>query len=511
MSRLTFSALMATCLFSASAPAQLPVVESSPAVKLTASANNDFACDLYRKLAKDKDNADKNLFVSPWSINSALAMTMEGARNDTAAEMGQVLRLPKELRQAGERPWKLDSYHAGFAELQRRCTGQVDAKKDQADRAKLAALRKELEGLNDKIKKERGKEPPDVVTKAHLVAAEINRLQREIDRVELHVANAIWGEQTYPFDPAFFDRVAAHYGTGVVRQADFINNFPGERLKINRWVEDQTKERIKDLIPEMKKEEGAVVRMILVNAIYFKGQWSEPFQKRWTKQEPFLCADGTKRDAAFMHSPLLARYAAFHGDGAIFATPRSFLDVKKDEKTYPDADGFLIAELPYKGGKLAMVVLVPQSRLGLPALEAKLTGETLTRWLGRLEGRSIQMTMPKFKMETRFELGKTLADLGMPLAFDEGKADFSGMSRSSDPNDNLYISRVIHKAFVEVNEEGTEAAAATAVLMSVVPVSAPPPPPFIPVVRADRPFLFLIREVETGAVLFMGRMTTPSK
>lgn len=509
MSRLTFSALMAMCLLSASVRAQLPVVEPSPAIKLTASANNDFACDLFRKLAKNKDHADKNLFVSPWSISSALAMTMEGARNVTAVEMGQVLRLPNELRQVGAKPWKLDSYHNGFAELQRRCTGQVDAKKDQADRAKLASLRKELEGLNDRIKKERGKEPPDVVTKAHLVAAEINRLQQEIDRVELHVANAIWGEQTYPFDPAYFDRVAAHYGTGVVKQADFIKNFPGERLKINRWVEDQTKERIKDLVPELKKEEGALIRMILVNAIYFKGQWSEPFRKEWTKQEPFLCADGTKHDAAFMHSQLVARYAAFHGDGAIFATPRSLLDVKQEEKAYPDADGFLIAELPYKGSKLAMVVLVPQSPSGLPALEAKLTGETLTLWLGRLEKRSIQLTLPKFKMETQFELGKTLADLGMPLAFNGLKADFSGMSKSSNPDDNLSISRVIHKAFVEVNEEGTEAAAATAVLMSVFPRSSPPPPPFIPVVRADRPFLFLIREVEAGAILFMGRMTTP--
>jgi serpin B len=274
-------------------------------------------------------------------------------------------------------------------------------------------------------------------------------------------------------------------------------------------VEGRTKERIKDLIPALKKEEGELVRMILVNAIYFKGQWTEPFEKRWTKEQPFHLADGSKTQVDLMHLGLTARYAAFNGNGVLFDTPVFFND---KGKSYPDADGFLMAELPYKGNRLAMVLIAPQNPKGLPALEAKLTGDTLTRWMSQMQNRVVLMRVPKFKLETEYQaMAKSLKEMGMKLALDGFKADFSGMTNSSNAADRLHISKVIHKAFVEVNEEGTEAAAATAVLMSVVPTSAAPAPRFNPEFRADRPFLFLIREVDTGAILFMGRMTTPAK
>jgi len=167
----------------------------------------------------------------------------------------------------------------------------------------------------------------------------------------------------------------------------------------------------------------------------------------------------------------------------------------------------VIAELPYKGNRLAMTVIVPRDPKGLAALEKKLDGANLAIWLSRLQPRNVQMWLPKFKMDTQYELGPTLGKVGMKKAFDPNEADFTGMSKSGE---KLYISRVIHKAFVDVNEEGTEAAAATAVIVAV-PTSAPTTFPFIPDVRADRPFIFLIREVDTGAILFMGRMTTPTK
>jgi len=180
----------------------------------------------------------------------------------------------------------------------------------------------------------------------------------------------------------------------------------------------------------------------------------------------------------------------------------------KKEATYPDDNGFLLAELPYKGDKLAMVVIAPRNPKGLPALEAKLSGQALAQWLGKLDNRDVRVALPKFKLETDYSLGDKLQAMGMKLAFDERRANFHGISKSRNPDDNLSISRVLHKAFVEVNEEGTEAAAATAVMMAV-PTSAPVAVPFIPEFRGDRPFLFLITEVDSGAVLFMGRMNGP--
>lgn len=485
-----------------STPKPLPISE---ATKTTTRASNEFACNLYRQLASDKPDA--NAFVSPWSISSALAMTLEGARGDCAAEMGLVLGLPKELRQAGDRPWRLDSYHEGFADLQRRCTPPRDLVKDAATRAKIAELRRELTALNQRLAKNFS---PALDKTARSLATTINQLQQQIDLFELNVANAIWGEKTYPFDPAYADSVGRYYGTGLVREADFLNNFPTERAKINRWVEDQTKEKIKNLIPEIPPEQARLIRMILVNAIYFKGQWSEPFEKKWTKDEPFLLADGTKKATPLMRQTLAGRYAAFNADGSFFETPVLVGFATKKEKLYPSSDGFVIAELPYKGNRLAMTVIAPRSPNGLQAIEKQLTGDALTRWLSRLQPRSVQVKLPKFKLETEYELGPVMEKLGMKKAFTPRVADFTGMSKSSNPDDRLYISRVIHKAFVDVNEEGTEAAAATAVIMAV-PTSVPQVYPFTPEFYADRPFLVLIREVDTGAILFMGRMTTPGK
>jgi serpin B len=501
ISWLSLSALIGFT-FATVAWTQTPIPKAAPpsdAVKQTARANNDFTCDMMRELAKEEG---KNTFFSPWSISSALAMTLEGARNDTAEEMGKTLRLPPGLHQGGEQPWRLEPYHLGFAEMQRRCTPPRDLVKDAATRDKVVAMRKELATVNQQLNK---RYTPEMEKKALQLASNINHLEAQIDLFELNVANAVWGEKTYPFDAGYIDSVTRHYGKGLVREADFINQFPAERAKINRWVEEQTKNKIKDLIPELRPEEARLLRMVLVNAIYFKGQWSEPFKKESTRSEPFFLGSGATIKAPLMNSTLSGRYAAFNEDGSYFETPQ-FVRVDEKAKTYPGDGGFVIAEIPYKGNKLAMTVIVPRKANGLPAIEKKLTGESLTHWLGRLQARSVQVKLPKFKLDTHYELGKSLSDLGMKKAFEEKNADFTGMSKSGE---KLYISRVIHKAFVDVNEEGTEAAAATAVMMAT-PSSMPLAFPFTPIFNADRPFLCLIREVETGAVLFMGRITNPN-
>jgi serine protease inhibitor len=485
---------------------------TGPAVQ----ANNDFACELYRNLSKENDG--KNLFFSPYSISNALAMTLEGARGETAAEMGKVMGLPESLQNIGEEskilPWKTGPYHQGFADLNRRLTKPADAPKDLAVRTKMAELRDKLNKANKNItvleKQGNFNELNKALDEARKLADGFNALAKQVDQYELRVANAVWGEKTYPFEPAYLAAIEKYYGRDLLRNADFKNQFPKERATINGWVEEQTNKRIKDLIPDYPPAVARLVRMILVNAIYFKGQWATPFDRKQTKDDTFFLGNGgnTKVPLMYIHHGQTS-YAAFNADGSLFDTPKTIPIQDGDKvKKYPAGDGFLMVELPVKGDKLSMVVLAPQKTDGLAALEARLTGKNLASWIGKLQKRSVEATLARFKMDTDYSLGETLQKMGMKLAFQERIADFTGMSASRNPDDRLYISKVLHKAFVEVNEEGAEAAAATAVIM-LAPTGAPVNLPFNPSFRADRPFLFLIRDMESGAVLFLGRVTQP--
>jgi serine protease inhibitor len=209
------------------------------------------------------------------------------------------------------------------------------------------------------------------------------------------------------------------------------------------------------------------------------------------------------------------RYAAFRGDGTFFDTPARVPLGAVDEKTvYPDERGFTVLELPYKGGEVSMLVLLPRSAGGLEALEKQLTAENLGAWVGKLRQRSVHVYLPKFRVETKYDLGQALQGMGMERAFKDPRAadgaQFDGMSQSQDPSQKLYVSKVLHKAFVEVNEKGTEAAAATAVMMPKAE-AAPQSVPFTPTFRADRPFLFLVRDRQSGSVLFLGRVLNPTE
>ncbi|HKB36860.1 MAG TPA: serpin family protein, partial [Gemmataceae bacterium] len=290
--------------------AKVPIDKPEPKISpnnTALKASNDFACDLYRSL--DQENRGKNLFFSPYSISSALAMTLEGARGATAAEMGQVLRLPPALRRtsgdAKELPWKTAPYHQDFGALNRRFNTSSDPAKDQAQRRKLAELRLELEQMNRQLvlldKQGKFDAAFNLQAKAQKVADAINALQVQLDPYELRVANALFGEKTYPFERTYLDTIGKHYGNGLLHQADFRNSFPAERNKINAWVEEQTKKRIRDLIAKLPPEVGSRVRLILVNAIYFKGFWMSPFDEKQTRKEDFLLADGGKHPVAIMH------------------------------------------------------------------------------------------------------------------------------------------------------------------------------------------------------------------
>jgi serine protease inhibitor len=499
-------------------------LEMTPAVAAVVKSNSDFALDLYGRLKAD--NAGKNLFFSPYSVSGALAMVAEGARGETAEQMGKVLRFPEAARRGGDDgkllPWDMPQVHTGFAALNDHFrAGSRGAPK--AVREKIEALRKNLQAANQSAAElaRAGKfaEQEKAARKSQALAAELNKLQSEYGQYELRVANALWGEKSYPFQQSYLDTIHKYYRTGGLFPVDFRNDYEGARRRINGWVEEQTANRIKDLIPANAVDEEAkkLMRLVLTNAIYFKGEWAEVFAEGQTKDEDFALGGGRRVRVPLMSRGGMgsARYAAFRGDGSFFDTPARVPRGNIDEKkVYPDERGFTVLELPYKGGEVSMVVLLPRSADGLEALEKKLTSENLAAWVGKLQHRGVHVLLPKFKVETKYDLGKTLEGMGMARAFKDPRADdgaqFDGMSESQEPSQKLFISKVLHKAFVEVNEKGTEAAAATAVLM-MMPTAAVGSTPFTPTFRADQPFLFLVRDRKSGSILFLGRMVNPTE
>jgi len=291
--------------------------------------------------------------------------------------------------------------------------------------------------------------------------------------MRLHVVNAAWGERTYAFKSSYLDTLAANYGTGL-NLLDFINNFNSARVTINDWVAGQTENRIKDLLPDGSVDSGT--RLVLTNAVYFNAAWMTPFDPVNTYDGTFNLVDGTTVTTKFMGGSLL-NVPALQGDG------------------------FAAVSLPYQDDRLSLLVVVPDSGT-LAAFEASLDTTKLGAIVAGLTNQHVLLHMPRFRTETSQSLAALLQALGMTSAFVGGQADFSGM----DGTHNLYISRVIHKAFIDVAEKGTEAAAATAVVMA--PGSAAPSGLDI---YADRPFLYFLRDQPTGAVIFMGRVLDPSK
>jgi serpin B len=287
----------------------------------------------------------------------------------------------------------------------------------------------------------------------------------------LNIVNAIWGQKDYAFLNSFLDTLAVNYGAGL-RLLDFINETEAARVTINDWVAEQTEGRIEDLIPQGAL--NAWTRLVLTNAIYFNAAWLNPFDEGGTYDGTFHRLDGSQ-----VTVPMMRQTESFG---------------------YGEGDGYQAVALPYDGNELDMVILLPDSGQ-FEAFEAALSAETVAGIIDDISYQKVALTMPQFEFESEFSLKEALAALGMPIAFDDSQADFSGMAG----NQELYISDVIHKAFVSVDEEGTEAAAATAVIIAA---SAAPAEPVT--VTIDRPFIFLIRDIESGAILFVGRTMNPA-
>ena len=285
----------------------------------------------------------------------------------------------------------------------------------------------------------------------------------------LNIVNAIWGQKDYEFLSSFLDVLAENYGAGL-RILDFITETEKSRVTINDWVSDQTEERIEDLIPQGAI--GELTRLVLTNAIYFNAAWKYPFNKDMTANSPFYLLDDGQ-----VTVPMMKQTESFG---------------------YTKGEGYQAVELLHDGGELSMVVILPEAGK-FQAFEETLNAQQVDAIINDLQYTEVALTMPRFEFESEFSLKDTLAGMGMPVAF-SGAADFSGMTGTPD----LCISEVIHKAFVSVDEAGTEAAAATAVIMTRSALSEPAVE-----VAIDCPFIFLIRDIETGAVLFVGRVLNP--
>ncbi len=390
--------------------------------------NNGFALELYGRLRGDEGN----LFFSPYSISTALAMTYSGARGATAGQIAEALRFPTERNKG------LDGDKQG------RGLDRIE-KTVMNDERLAAAFGKLQKGLKADPKRE---------------------------GYELSVANALWGQEGYEFREQFIELVKSDY-EGRLSEVDFAGAAESARGTINAWVEKRTKNKIKDLIKPGVL--NSMTRLVLTNAIYFKGAWDRPFQEAATRSAPFTLSGGEKVNVPMMN--------------------------QRDNFRYAEGESFQSLELPYAGDELSMVILLPKKPDGLSDFEKTLTAKSLSDWLAKLGKRKVIVSVPKFKMTSEFSMASVLKSMGMADAFSSREADFSGMNGRKD----LFISAVVHKAYVEVNEEGTEAAAATGVTMSITSMPIDRPPIF----RADHPFLFLIRHNRTGSILFIGRVANP--
>ncbi len=334
----------------------------------------------------------------------------------------------------------------------------------------LAALAMTYEGARGQTAEEMARVfylPEDEVRWSGL-AGFYNAINQPDREYVLDTANALWPAQDYHFLDDYFEVIERYY-RGKIEPLDYVTDPEGSRLTINNWVEEQTRDKIKNLIPAGFID--PLTRLVLTNAIYFKGQWLTEFDPDLTRNESFYVNKDKEIEV-----PMMRRT----DEEAVF--------------DYARLDDVQILSLPYKGEEVAMTIILPD-RGQLEAVEASLSLEQLNYYRSALNRQRVDVYLPRFKMDTKYIMNDDLSDLGMPSAF-SSQADFSGLTGARD----LYISAVIHQAFVEVNEEGTEAAAATGVVMQELAIMD------LPVFRADRPFIFLIEHLETGAILFMGRV-----
>ncbi|NOY65635.1 MAG: serpin family protein [Nitrospirae bacterium] len=386
----------------------LDFADADSALQTVVKGNNAFAFDLYQKLKDEKGN----IFFSPYSISTALAMIYAGSRGLTEEEMAKVLHLSLKDKHL---------LHSSFSKLQ-----------------------SELLAIQDK------------------------------GRVRINMANSLWVQEGYHFQDTFIGLIGKYYGAGL-NYVDFATKTETARKTINRWVAERTGWKIRELIKPGMIDSST--NSVLCNAIYFKGDWLRRFDKEETRDADFhISADRTVK------VPMMNQKSGFK---------------------FKDFGDFSAIELPYEGDDLSMIIFLPEEINGLAGLERNLTADNVKNWIDELYSSyesEVLLSLPRFKTTYEFKLSDLLAQMGMPHAFKD--SDFSGITVRKD----FFINQIVHSAFIDINEEGTEAAAAMAIsTLRGGGISMPK------TFRADHPFVFLIRENQTGSILFIGRIINPAK
>jgi serpin B len=395
--------------------------------ELAAKATNELGIDLHRQLA----TGDENLCISPYSIDSALAMTFAGADGEPRTEMARVLHFPA----SSDVPVSFSALQKSLEEM-------------SAKTAELAKNSKKFGG------------PSEPIT--------------------LNIANRLFAQKGYHFRETFLSLVKQNFG-GAFEPVDFATDPATATQRINKWVADQTRDRIRDLIPRGALDK--TTRLVLANALYLKAPWASEFAQNATQPQPFF----------------------------VRGAPVNVPMMRKTDKNlgYARHEGFTVVTLPYAGNELQFVVVLPDDIKGLRGIESKLSADILAS-CAKVEKRDVDLYLPKFKLEPpTITLAKQFEALGMKTAFDQpkGSANFDKIAPQT-PDDYLYISQIFHKTFIAVDEKGTEAAAATAVAMLAGSALHSPPPPPIEV-KVDRPFVYAIQHVPSGVCLFLGRVSDP--
>ncbi|MCC6704034.1 MAG: serpin family protein [Thermomicrobiales bacterium] len=390
--------------------------ETDAAVNALVLDNNLFALELYQEIRAANEG---NLLISPYSVSLALAMTFAGAAGTTAEQMANAMNFAID---AGDLPAAFRDLTADLTER-----GTADDDPDEGQTART-----------------------------------------------LSVANAIWGEQTFPFNDDYLNVLSEEFGAAL-NLVDFKGDPEGARIEINDWIAEQTNDRIENIVPE-----GAITpdaRLVLANAIWFYGAWLRDFNPEFTSDDEFTLLDGENVTVPFMH--------------------------QQERFDYAQGEGYQALELPYAGSGFAFTLVMPDEGT-FEEFDASFDADTMKRIVNEFEWTEIILSLPSFSFEFGASVADALKALGMTDAFDDGLADFSGMV-GGETDERLFISDILHKAFIALDEAGTEAAAATVVIMEGA--SAAPSDPIQ--VDIDRPFLFAIRDTVTGAILFLGRLLSP--
>ncbi len=351
---------------------------------------------------------------------------------------------------------------------------------------------------------------PDELSDVHKGLDNLRRrYESQKDTLDIAICNAMWGDKNFPYREEYRRRIDSYYETGGFREADFAGAPEAERTRINEWASRRTQGRIEEALPQGVLTSNT--RLMLVNAIYLKARWQEPFPVHGTRYRAFTRSDGSRTTIPLMHRSSMecVRYGAFRANGSFFKTPTKVPTGYEGPATDAGPRGFSAVELPYRGGRLAMIIIAPNSPDGLPAIEEKLTGRTLDRWVSRLKKRKTHVLIPRFRSSTWYDLGNTLVAMGMSSAFGED-ARFDGMIASGHPHPGLCLGAAVHAALVDVHEEGTEGAAVSALEGMPIGEGGPKVMPFIPTFRADRPFFYCIRDTENGCIIFAGRVVAPA-